>query len=286
MTKFDVEAVLRKVRSGEIVIAEPPTIPADKQTCSNPLCESGTVYVSFTPGQAAVARPCPTCAERHRRTVGQKALEEAGVAGTIYAANWSEIDLSHESWQLAHEYALSAAEMVRENSGLIFVGDYGRGKTQAATMILAHAAEAGHTVARVKWGKFTRRVRSTYGSKEGPTEDDMITGLAAPDLILLDDVGAADKQSDHNERLLTSVIDERYDAGRPTILTSNLSREELEAQLGRRAFERLWNNGAVVIFNGPNYRELIERPQTKSLHARIKERAAQRASERHQIAAD
>lgn len=226
------------------------------------------------------ARPCPTCAERRRREKALTTLKTTGVAETPYAAPQDKLELTDGGWQLAHEYALRVTELVREGSGLIFSGHCGRGKTQAAKMILEHAAEAGHTVASVQWGRFVRAVQGTFGSKEGPSEDDMISGLVSPGLILLDDVGATDKQSEYNERLLTAVINERYDARRSTILTSNLDREDLEKHLGERAWSRLWNNCAVVLFTGPDYRRQLEKPRTKNLHDSIRESAAQRATER------
>lgn len=266
--KFDVNAALLKIRSGDVPTA--PTLPAETRECDHPGCSGG--FIETPQGSLR----CPQCAERHARRVSRATLEAAGLGGLIYGTTWADLDLSHESWQVAREYAEDVGEMVRTQQSLIFVGDYGRGKTQAATMILMAGAEAGHQVERVKWGQFVRRVRATYNRDSKLNEDDLISALIAPHLLLLDDVGAADKHSDHNERLLTSVIDERYDRGRPVILTTNLGRGELEEHLGGRAFSRLWNKADTVVFDGPNYRELRERPEARGMASRIRDRVRQR----------
>lgn len=275
--KFDPAQALAKLRSGEVRLDLPRSAPADERECSDPRCVDGFIQLCVPEaGGPDLMAPCPRCAERNAQKASRATLKAAGLGETIYEVRWDALDLSHESWQVAREYAEDAGALVTENQSLIFVGDYGRGKTQAATLILAHAAQAGHQVERVKWGQFVRRVRATYSRDSKLSEDDLISALVAPALLLLDDVGAADKHSDHNERLLTAVIDERYDRGRPLILTTNLGKDELEEHLGGRAFDRLWNNSDKVIFDGPNYRELCERPRAKGLAARIRDRVQAR----------
>lgn len=271
---FDVQTAL----AAAATLRRPEAQAAEAPECGNPECESGFIPVQCPDG-VRMAR-CPECAERFARRKAQATLVKAGLAETIYDVDWSTLDLSHESWQLAREYADDVSELlIGGGLSLIFAGDYGRGKTQAATMILSQAAQEGHTVARVKWGQFVRSVRGSYSKDSTVSENDLVSALVAPALILLDDIGAADKASEHNERLLTSVIDERYDRGRPMILTTNLSRDELRAHLGERAYSRLWENGDVVLFDGPNYRERYERPKARAVAAQVRERARRRQLE-------
>lgn len=268
--KFDAEAALRALRSGPgAVLPAAPTLPADARTCSDPRCDAG--FIATPQGSAR----CPECDARNAQRASRATLKAAGLAETIYDCRWEDLDLTHESWQLAHAFAQEIDGLVRERTGLVFVGDYGRGKTQAATLTLLEAAHHGLHVERVKWGAFVRQVRATYHRDSKLQEDDLIRALVAPDLLLLDDVGAADRHTEHNERLLTSVIDERYDQGRPIILTTNLGRNELQEHLGGRAFDRIWNNSEVIVFDGPNYRELRERPRARRLGSEIRQRVMQ-----------
>lgn len=276
MSKFDPAAALAAVKAGKLVPPSAPVTPADLRDCSDPRCDQGFITIEEAqPGVAALTRPCPACAARNAKKASRATLKAAGLTETIYDRTWDSLDLSHESWQLALGFAQEIDALIKDRTGLIFVGDYGRGKTQAATLTLAEAAAAGYHVERVKWGAFVRRVRSTYNRESKLQEDDLIRALVAPDLLLLDDVGAADKHTEHNERLLTAVIDERYDQGRPIILTTNLGRAELEEHLGGRAFDRLWNNSETILFTGPNYRELSERPRTRTLGREIRDRVRQ-----------
>ena len=263
---FDLNNVLSRIESGEFTPACPLKLPANGPVCANPKCEDGFVQVQEGSGPYGPRfAPCGQCRERRAKCASHATLKATGLADMIYDIPPDSLDLTHESWQIAWAYAENVRGLVSERQSLIFVGDYGRGKTQAAMLILSHAHRAGYTVGRVKWGQFGRQVRATYNRDSTLTEDALISTLVMPDLLLLDDIGAADKHSDHNERLLTAVIDERYDRGRPTIITTNLGRAELETHLGGRAFSRMWNNADIIIFDGPNYRELYERPRVRNL---------------------
>lgn len=273
--KFDADAVLAKFKASAFTLPSAPQLPADARECSDPRCDAGFITLE-TPEEGCgryrpPSKPCPECAARKAKKASRSTLKLAGLAETIYDLRWEDLDLTHESWQLARAFAQEIGALIKGHTGLIFVGNYGRGKTQAATLTLADAAALGYRVERVKWGAFVRKVRATYHRDSKQQEDELIRALVDPDLILLDDVGAADRHTEHNERLLTAVIDERYDQGRPIILTTNLSRSELQEHLGGRAFDRLWNNCETIVFDGPNYREDRERRRTRSLGADIRD---------------
>lgn len=154
---------------------------------------------------------------------------------------------------------------MRDGLNLTLIGPRGTGKTQAATLLCAEAARAGHTALRLDWGRFARRVRASYSDASLPHEDRQVEAAVAPALLLLDDVGAADRATDHNERLLTAVIGERHDRGRPTLLTANLGRAELERHLGPRAFDRLDAACDWIVFDGPRHRAREEAGRVRPL---------------------
>jgi len=73
------------------------------------------------------------------------------------------------------------------------------------------------------WGDFLRQVRHLAFSESGPhlPEDDVLRPWqTTPVLLVLDDVGA-EKQTEWAAQTLYAVIDARYQAELPTILTTN-----------------------------------------------------------------
>ena len=70
------------------------------------------------------------------------------------------------------------------------------------------------------------------------TEQDVLDKYSKCDLLLLDDLGS-EKVSDFTIQSLYLVIDRRNRDLRPTIVTTNLSLEEIETQIDARMASRL-----------------------------------------------
>jgi len=66
------------------------------------------------------------------------------------------------------------------------------------------------------------------------------------DFVILDDLGSSGFNEWRSE-VLFDTIDKRYESRKPTIFTSNLSREELTAGLGKRGASRLFAKENLVI---------------------------------------
>jgi DNA replication protein DnaC len=231
----------------------------------NPNCDNGFVYLREEEDGTLTEDAFGAIASRCRNIIAKAesdrlalALDNAGVSGTIYERTWADLKLTDAAWKVCKRYGDRITDVIHNGLNLLLIGPRGTGKTQAATLLCAEAIKAGFTAVRVDWGKFVRKVRATYGNGTSQSEDDLIEALVAPALVLLDDVGASDKASDHNERLLTAVIGERYDRGRPTIITANLNKSELEAHLGARAAARIDGASDWVAFRGPVYRKEVE----------------------------
>lgn len=67
-----------------------------------------------------------------------------------------------------------------------------------------------------------------------------------PDLLILDEVGVQ-FGSDTEKLMLFDILNERYERRHPTILMSNLPRDEVSAYLGERVFDRLREDGGEFI---------------------------------------
>jgi DNA replication protein DnaC len=62
--------------------------------------------------------------------------------------------------------------------------------------------------------------------------------------------------SDTEKLMLFDILNERYERRRPTILMSNLPRDEVSAYLGERVFDRLREDGGQFIsFTWESYRK-------------------------------
>lgn len=66
------------------------------------------------------------------------------------------------------------------------------------------------------------------------------------DFLMLDDIGSM-QITEWKKDVLLQVIDERYESLKPTVFTSNLTREELTKLLGIRTASRLFSGDSVLI---------------------------------------
>jgi DNA replication protein DnaC len=85
------------------------------------------------------------------------------------------------------------------------------------------------------------------------TENDVLDKYSQCELLLLDDLGA-EKVSDFTIQSLYLVIDRRNREERPTIVTTNLSLEEIESLIDARMASRL-SDMKVVKLTMPDYRK-------------------------------
>jgi DNA replication protein DnaC len=128
---------------------------------------------------------------------------------------------------------------LKEGRGLWLFGDTGTGKTTLAMLVSKLALESGHSVAIYSLPKLLARIRRTYDSEPGGDSYlAFFERLTSVDLLHIDDLGA-EKRSDWVLEQLYALINERYEAQRSVIVTTNLPHAELEEQIGSRTVSRL-----------------------------------------------
>ena len=112
----------------------------------------------------------------------------------------------------------------------------------------------------VKGEKLLARIRQTYDAEPGG--DSYLTffeRLTSVDLLHIDDLGA-EKRSDWVLEQLYALVNERYEAQRSILVTTNLDDKQLEEQIGQRTVSRLVEMcGACMIpMHGHDRREPAE----------------------------
>jgi DNA replication protein DnaC len=136
-------------------------------------------------------------------------------------------------------YCASLGENLDAGRGLWLMGDVGTGKTTLAMLVSKTALEAGRSVAIYSLPKMLARIRRTYDAEAGEQSYlDFFERLTAVDLLHIDDLGA-EKRSDWVLEQLYALVNERYEAKRSIVVTTNLDQTQLEEQIGPRTVSRL-----------------------------------------------
>jgi len=128
------------------------------------------------------------------------------------------------------------------NKGLFLFGKAGTGKTHLAVKIAQEVKSL--RVRFIKVPRLLLELKSNFDGK-GWENEQIIDRLANVDLLILDDLGA-EKASEWVAETIFVLIDERYGNMRPTIITSNLSPDELVERLGDRIFSRIAGTCEVI----------------------------------------
>ena len=154
------------------------------------------------------------------------------------------IPLRYRSAKLA-DFAEPAIQQelahVQIAEGYFLHGPAGTGKTHLACAALLYWIGQGRATKRQEYGSddvsalFVRvpdllmDIRHTFSSKrEGMTEHGLITRHRDVTALVLDDLGA-EKHSEWTFAALYAIIAARYDNLRPTIVTSNMTLDEIHA---------------------------------------------------------
>lgn len=172
--------------------------------------------------------------------------------------------------------AVAAAQAVaaQERDGLVLCGPAGTGKTHLAVAMVAERIERwlaawptdsveqereGMTyVARrpelrvrlVSVPGFLDQLRSRIRFADA---EDPLPALAAADLLVLDDLGR-EKVTDWASERLYVLVNERYNAQRPTVVTSNYMPSELASRGYDAVISRLVEGAAPVVITAPDFR--------------------------------
>lgn len=152
-------------------------------------------------------------------------------------------------------FVRSISARLAEGRGLWFVGDIGTGKTTMAMLVSKAAIEADHTVAIYSLPRLLAMLRDTYDERSQYSLTDLINRLCAVELLHIDDVGAEQTTPWVLEQLYT-IINTRYEDGRSLLLTTNLSTDKLEDQIGARTVSRITEMcGNPLLMKGDDQRK-------------------------------
>jgi DNA replication protein DnaC len=138
--------------------------------------------------------------------------------------------------------------------GLWLHGEVGTGKTTLAMLVSRAALDAGRSVAISLPRCRPRSARRPSPTATGPTSPSSIAGRGRPPAR--DDVGA-EKTSEWVLEQLYAIVNARYEEERSIVLTTNLERDDLGAQIGERTVSRLEEMCTLVPLYGEDARKFV-----------------------------
>lgn len=221
---------------------------------------------------------CPLCEDTgirdnrlcacHIELLKQMAFEEAGKKSPLKFCLFSDFDLRYYDEEFNALYHCSARDRMRDilefcrdyaaqfdlnSPSLLMQGETGLGKTHLSLAIAGEVIGKGFTVLyNSAQNIFNELQKERFGKSDSNGQFEAMA--LECDLLVLDDLGAEFSTSFTNAALY-NIVNTRINASLPTIISTNLSLQELEDRYTRRITSRLIGEYTPLTFFGGDVRQ-------------------------------
>ena len=138
----------------------------------------------------------------------------------------------------------------------VLVGGRGTGKTLMGCQLIRYFAyRVGVSCMYRKLFEFLLDVKGTFDSRD--SEQRVISDFVAPQLLVLDEIQEK-ADNEWSRRLLTYMIDKRYDRMKHTVLIGNLETNDGDQAIidciGTSSYSRMIETGGIVVCDWDSFR--------------------------------
>lgn len=197
------------------------------------------------------------CVKRRAKELSYTALSTEMPIG---ACRFDNFDLKyysdptdHAAMEKVFAFCKRYAEGLRDaTQSVLFFGGTGLGKTHLSLAIAGAAIEQGMGVVYSPAQNLLQKLEKEHFSYSAETP--LLDDVFACDLLLIDDLGAEFTTS-FSQALIYNIINTRLLANRPTVISTNLSLEELADRYTPRVASRILGCYAIKRFSGGDIRQ-------------------------------
>jgi len=139
----------------------------------------------------------------------------------------------HKASNLRFAFELAQQYADHPSGWLVLLGGYGCGKTHLAAAIANRVIERGEAVLFVVIPDLLDYLRAIFGPNSPVTYDERFDQVRNAPLLILDDLGTQSSTEWAQEKLF-QILNYRYNARLPTVITSNQSLEDIDLRIRSR----------------------------------------------------
>jgi len=144
--------------------------------------------------------------------------------------NWEHRPDNRDDYALGMKYCEKWLDMCANNRGLLLYGKAGNGKTYMSFAIANALYRQGKAVIAISISKLLSIIKDSFDKHGELGEADVLNTVRDASLLVLDDLGVEYKTAWAYEKLY-AIIDTRYRASKPTIITTNFTLDTLRENL-------------------------------------------------------
>lgn len=152
-------------------------------------------------------------------------------------------------------YVENFPELRKQGKGLLLYGNVSRGKTYAACEVANALIDKGYSVLVTNFSRVLNTLQGTFEKQE------YIDSLNDFSLLVLDDLGI-ERETAYAKEQIYNIIDSRYRAGLPMIITTNLTLDNIKKPddiADGRVYDRIIERCFPIEVTGSNRRHKVVR---------------------------
>lgn len=156
-----------------------------------------------------------------------------------------------EKLKQMRNYAKHFQTFREKGQGLLLFGDVGTGKTFYSACIANELIDNGYKVLMTNFPSLIAKIQAEAFN------EDLSSKLNRYDLLIVDDLGV-ERSTEYMQEHVYNIVDGRYRAGKPIIVSTNLTSEELKHPknvMAARIYGRILEKCLPIKFTGPDKRK-------------------------------
>jgi DNA replication protein DnaC len=171
-----------------------------------------------------------------------KLIKDSGIRGRFLNRTFERFEVNEvnrQAYEVAKNYADNFRAMLPkkgpngivqppeiERNGLFITGSYGTGKTHLAAAISNQLIREGIPVICMTMIDLLARIKQTFDRSDEATEAEIMKIYEEVPLLVIDDIGS-EQPSEWGTTKIFAIINARYEAYMPTIVTTNYAGDDL-----------------------------------------------------------
>ena len=172
----------------------------------------------------------------------KRLIQDSGMRGRFTNRTFDKFevnDIYRRAYEKCKRYADSFAIMLpsedergnkippkKERNGLFLTGSFGTGKTHLVAAIANQLLQAGVPVVCMTMIDLLTKIKNSFSSQGGEAEAEIMKLYEEIPLLIIDDIGS-EQATEWSSTHIYSIINSRYEAYMPTIVTTNYTGNEL-----------------------------------------------------------
>lgn len=155
--------------------------------------------------------------------------------------------------KVAQNYCKEFRKMCENNQGLLFYGTVGTGKSYTAACIANYLLDHSFSVVMTSFVRILQEMQG-FDKDRAAYYENLLNSVS---LLIIDDLGA-ERNTDYALEKVYGIIDNRYRAKKPLILTTNLTLAQMQAANDiryERIYDRVFEMCYPLEFSGVSWRK-------------------------------